>query len=97
MFVTVVNKMLISKLSFRQAGGSTCEPSLQAGPHAAFLQVTSMLLFERELQYHYSEDGILREARAIYSIATARSKNIRICLSNPIYNFDEGRELSEPA
>jgi len=50
-----------------------------------------MLLFERELQYHYSEDGILREARAIYSIATARSKNIRICLSNPIYNFDEGR------
>jgi hypothetical protein len=56
-----------------------------------------MLLFERELQYHYSEDGILREARAIYSIATARSKNIRICLSNPIYNFDEGGELSEPA
>jgi hypothetical protein len=56
-FVKVVNKMLISKLSFRQAGHQgehTRAERHKRGcmPHAAFPQVTSMLFFEQELQYH---------------------------------------------
>ena len=97
-FVKVVNKMLISKLSFRQARGAHASRASQAGPHAAFLQVISMLLFEQELLYSITnfKDEILGESRAIYSITAARSKNIRICIFNPVYKFDEGRVFSKP-
>jgi hypothetical protein len=97
MFVKVVNEILISKLSFRQTGGAHASRARKRGRMPHFYKSPQCCFLNGIYRITNSKDGILRESRAIYSIAAARSKNIRICLSNPIYDFDEGRELSEPA